>query len=356
MKKGKNNYFTYILCVLLGAFIWNSVVHSSILNLKSKSPALTPTPSPIVACDEYNSIDKAKKSVVRIISDIGEGTGFVIDKAGYVVTNYHVVQGSNIVKVMFPDNTSVAGTVFNWDQKVDLAIIKIDTQNLYPLQFGNSDNLIQGKTLYALGYPLGQDIPGDITISKATFSAQRDTKLPGLKYIQIDANLNPGNSGSPIIDPCGYVMGIDTFSIKDTEGLRFAISSKTAYPLSKSLITSGQRPLTENKTVSSEVDTIILYFNYISTRQLDYAYDLLSLNFKNKLSKDAFKKGYDNTLNVYVQEVKLVDPNIPSVYVKFSAAEYVNRNLQFTNYEGDDNLVDENGLWKIDSSSIQAIQ
>lgn len=311
-------------------------------------------------CDEEQSIQHVKDSVVRIIGTQSEGTGFVVGETGYILTNYHVVKSDNLVRIVFPDNTPVIGKIFNWDEQADLAVIKIEKTNLKPLAFADSDKLLVGQTVYTLGFPLGRMIPGEATVTKGIYSAKRASDVAGVEYLQIDANLNKGNSGSPIIESCGTVVGILSMSIEGSEGLKFAISSKTAKSLSDSLIATGPKQAVvvgglyaDDQTLPGVVGQ---FYNYISTRQLALAYGLLSKNFQKYVGGfNNFSNGYNNTLNVYLQDVWLYDPSVNSVYVKVATADVIGDKVLFRVFEGTWKMVQEDGIWKLDAATIRQI-
>lgn len=356
-------FFKVGLLVLGGLIVYlaNGVNFNNLkdsFNFKQQTSSSNVTQAP---CDEANVIDKTKKSVVRVIAKNGEGTGFLVDKEGYVVTNYHVIHNDDSPRVVFADQTPAAGRVFNFNEQLDLAIIQIGKVERDPLIFGDSDKLSQGQELIGIGFPLGQNLAGDATVTKGSFSAKRQSDIAGLEYIQVDANLNSGNSGSPIIDKCGEVMGILRSSISGTEGLKLAISAKTAKSMVESLISTGQKSLLSPTQTTVDQTTalsiVIQYYNYISTGQLESAYNLLSRRLKTVIGgKDSFLKGYNSTLNVYLISQRIDDPSINSIYVKFGAADLVNDKVLYRVFEGTWLLIAEDEGWRLDSSTLRQIQ
>src|SRR3989344_4831394 len=297
-----------ILLVLLGGFIVYLFNNQTLFKDLIKTPTTKAQLISFKNCDETKSIQDAKDSVVRISTDDGSGTGFVFKNDGYILTNYHVVKNSSSPRITFSDKTQVIGKVFNWDEKTDLAVIKVDRKDLKALPFGDSEKLASGQSLIGIGFPLGDNLPGEATVTKGTFSAKRYVEETGVEYIQVDANLNPGNSGSPVITNCGEVMGVVAISIGGTEGLKFAISSKTTKSMSDSLIATGpkqsQPSITEDTTQLSSESSVTLYYYYISIRQLDLAWDLLSKRFQNYVQGyDRWLHGYDATLNVFLLDI-----------------------------------------------------
>ncbi len=324
---------------------------------KASTLALQMSPK---SCDESKTIQATKDSVVRITTDQGDGTGFII-KPDFILTNYHVVKDIDSPRIIFSDKTQIIGKVYNWDEKTDLAVIKVSKDNLKPLSFGDSDKLSQGQAIIGVGFPLGRELPGEATVTKGSYSARRNVDETGVEYIQIDASLNPGNSGSPIVTTCGDVVGILAASISGTEGLKFAISSKTSKSMSDSLIATGPKTVeatTKNNTdQSSPETTVMLYYDYISIRQLNLAWGLLTQNFQNYVQGyDRWIVGYNNTLNVFVLSLGKSDIADNIVKIKLGSVDDVNGQVSYKIYEGTYTLVQQEGIWRIDSANISQVQ
>ncbi|MCH8853078.1 MAG: trypsin-like peptidase domain-containing protein, partial [Planctomycetes bacterium] len=145
------------------------------------------------------------------------GSGFVIHKNGYIVTNAHVVDRTTDVKITFDDQTSYDAEVVAEDRAHDLALLKIEPKSPLPvLQFGDSSDLMIGETVIAIGNPLGYEHTLTMGVVSAT---DRDLKLTGARtgqpvvyanLIQTDAGINPGNSGGPLLNVLGQLIGINT--------------------------------------------------------------------------------------------------------------------------------------------------
>lgn len=312
------------------------------------------------SCNEADTIDFVSNSVVRVISEEGEGTGFVIGTNGYILTNYHIIGNNDTVRIIFKGNKAYIGKVYNWDKQIDLAIIKIDKSDLKALTFGEINKLSKGQTVFMIGFPFGQEIIGEPTISRGSYSALRESNTAGLEYLQVDISVNPGNSGSPIFDDCGKVYGIMQISITGTEGIKLAISSTTAKSISDSLISTGPKIQSSNTDLSQiePQNTIIAFYEFISLRQLDKAFALLTNNFivENGDYK-SFVDGFNYTLNDYIKEVKPISDDGTVVAVNFIAAELKpdSDTIQFSEYRGTYSLVLEDGFWKIDAGYIEKV-
>jgi S1-C subfamily serine protease len=177
------------------------------------------------------------------------GSGFVIDKAGHVVTNYHVVQGAKQVRVSFSNGGSMKATVVGTDPSSDLAVLKIDASSraLTPLPLGNSDGMEVGDPVVAIGNPFGLDR----TVTAGIVSAiQRAITAPNGytidHVIQTDAAINHGNSGGPLLDERGEVIGVNSqietgdSGTSGNVGVGFAIPSNTVKTVIAQLIREGR--------------------------------------------------------------------------------------------------------------------
>jgi S1-C subfamily serine protease len=172
----------------------------------------------------------------------GTGSGFIISNDGRILTNAHVVDGADRVKVTLKDGRSYQGRVLGKDNLTDVAVIKIEANNLPTVPLGNSDSLQPGEWAIAIGNPLGLDNSVTTGIISAT---GRSSNLIGaadkrVQFIQTDAAINPGNSGGPLLNARGEVIGMNTAIIQRAQGLGFAIPINTAQRISNQLIATGK--------------------------------------------------------------------------------------------------------------------
>lgn len=174
------------------------------------------------------------KSLVRdqffnVKEQEGLGSGFIINEDGYVVTNYHVINGAQEVKVIFSDGKEVNAKVVNYDAERDVAVIKITDDVKMPgiAQLGDSSTVKAGEEVIAIGNPLGKEFSSTVTKGIVSSPNRKMKTETGnvLDYIQTDAAINPGNSGGPLINSKGEVIGINTAKKvgEDIEGIGFAI-------------------------------------------------------------------------------------------------------------------------------------
>ncbi len=172
------------------------------------------------AADMSGAIERVSDSVLTVKVDDRVGAGFIVSPQGYALTSAHVVGDKSEVTVTLADDTELAAGVEQQDDDRDLALLRLEQENLPAAQFAGSATLKQGAKVAALGSPLG--LEGSVT--EGVISAV-SREIEGNSYLQIDAALNEGNSGGPVIDERGRVIGVATAVIKEAENLGFAIPS-----------------------------------------------------------------------------------------------------------------------------------
>jgi serine protease Do len=172
----------------------------------------------------------------------GMGSGFVVSSDGLILTNAHVIEGSEQVKVTLKNGKNYPGKVMGRDPLTDVAVIKIDAMNLPAVTFADSDHLQPGEWAIAIGNPLGLDNTVTTGIVSATgrSSAQVGVADKRVSFIQTDAAINPGNSGGPLLNAQGQVIGINTAIIQNAQGLGFAIPVNAARDVAEELIATGK--------------------------------------------------------------------------------------------------------------------
>jgi len=172
----------------------------------------------------------------------GTGSGFIIGSDGRLITNAHVVDGAERVQVTLKDGKTYEGKVLGTDSFTDVAVIKIDAQNLPTVNVGDGSNLIPGEWAIAIGNPLGLDNTVTVGIISALGRSSSQVGVPDkrVRFIQTDAAINPGNSGGPLLNSEGEVIGINTAIRADAQGLGFAIPIETAQRIANQLFATGQ--------------------------------------------------------------------------------------------------------------------
>jgi S1-C subfamily serine protease len=171
----------------------------------------------------------------------GTGSGFIINSAGRVLTNAHVVDKADEVSVVLKDGRRFEGKVIGSDPVTDVAVVQINATGLPTVQLANSDNIVPGQWAIAIGNPLGLNNTVTQGIISATDRSSAAVGVPTerVDFIQTDAAINPGNSGGPLLDATGKVVGINTAIIQGAQGLGFAIPINTANQVAEQLIKTG---------------------------------------------------------------------------------------------------------------------
>ena len=172
----------------------------------------------------------------------GQGSGFVVEADGVIWTNSHVVEGADTVTVTLKDGREFRGEVVGEDPLTDVAVIRVDAENLPTVTLGNSEQLRPGEWAIAIGNPLGLDNTVTAGIVSATGRTSAQIRVPDkrVQFIQTDAAINPGNSGGPLLNERGEVIGINTAIIGGAQGLGFAIPINSAQRLAQELIDKGR--------------------------------------------------------------------------------------------------------------------
>jgi len=174
-----------------------------------------------VSEDFSQIIEESIPGVVTVRTDINQGTGFIISEDGFVITNAHVLSQAKKVETWNYEQRVFKTSFVGYDATLDLALLKV-LGEFDPLELANSDNVDVGEGVVAIGNPLGLQF----SVSQGIISGVHRKGPNGLSvYIQTDAALNPGNSGGPLIDSNGKVVGINNFKSASGESLGFALES-----------------------------------------------------------------------------------------------------------------------------------
>ena len=226
-------------------------------NVKREVPTIMQLAVPDDAMKITDIVKKVSPSVVGIStitrSGVAKGTGIIMTEDGYIITNAHVVDGAQSIKVLLPDsyadesntdssNLTIDATLIGKDTQTDIAVLKVDKTGLTKAEFGKSSDLQVGEAAIVIGNPLGFELANSVTagiISALDRSITIENRT--MNTIQTDASINNGNSGGPLINSYGQVVGITSAKVTSTygEGLGFAIPIDEAIPIIKELIANG---------------------------------------------------------------------------------------------------------------------
>ncbi|MCI1944600.1 S1C family serine protease [Clostridium luticellarii] len=269
-----------IFCFVLVASISGGISGAYVSSKREAAKIYTPNNNQVVVesrdnADKAGSENAAQNSVSEVaesvspavvgisnkaqdyfgLQDLESGSGIIIDSNGYIVTNYHVIQGADKVMVKLSSGKILNASVAGVDERSDLALIKVDAKNLPVVRLGDSSKVKVGDTAIAIGNSLGGEFPGSVT--KGIISAlNRKIEYNGVIYkvIQTDAAMNPGNSGGPLCNIQGDVIGINSLKLgtdSNIEGIGFAITINEAKDIIKSLM-SGEKVSRPDLGISGE--------------------------------------------------------------------------------------------------------
>lgn len=188
------------------------------------------------------SVRMVKDQLLRIFPIEGVGSGVIIDKKGYILTNNHVIERADKLKITTTDGNVFDGIVVGTDKLTDLAVIRIESKEALPFaELGNSDELRIGQIAIAIGNPFG--LSGGPTVTAGIISAlSRKLQFENgiLELVQTDASINPGNSGGPLINTNGEIIAISTAKIPYAQGIGFAVPINVAKTILTDLIENGR--------------------------------------------------------------------------------------------------------------------
>jgi S1-C subfamily serine protease len=173
----------------------------------------------------------------------GLGSGLIFDSNGGILTNHHIVDGADRVEVITADGKKFQGEVLGSDAMSDVAVVRVDGENLPAVKLGDSDKIVVGQIAIAIGNPYGFLLPGPTATVGVISGLKRHIHIENHMYedlIQTDASINPGNSGGPLVDSSGLVVGVNTANIPFAQGIGFAIPINTARRIAKEIIEHGR--------------------------------------------------------------------------------------------------------------------
>ena len=187
----------------------------------------------------FSDKSRTRKEVIH-----GLGSGVIVSRDGYILTNNHVIDKADAISVMTADNRKFTAKIIGKDPRTDLAVLKIDAKGLKPIAIGDSDKLRVGEWVIAIGSPLGENLARTVTQGIVSAKGRVNVGLADYEdFIQTDAPINPGNSGGPLVNIGGELVGINTAIASRTggfDGIGFAVPSNMAYRVYTSLVQHGK--------------------------------------------------------------------------------------------------------------------
>ena len=195
----------------------------------------------------------------------GLGSGIIFDSNGGILTNHHIVEEASRVEVVTTGRRKFKGEVLGSDAMSDIAVVRVDGEDLPKVKLGDSDSLVVGQIAIAIGNPYGFLLPGPTATVGVVSALRRHIHIEDHMYedlIQTDAAINPGNSGGPLVDSTGAVIGVNTANIPFAQGIGFAIPINAARRIAKEILQNGRvvRPylgisgVTMNRDIAESYD------------------------------------------------------------------------------------------------------
>jgi S1-C subfamily serine protease len=215
----------------------------------------------------------------KVVETPGSGSGFVISTDGYMVTNNHVIENALSIKASFADGVELNASLIGADPSTDIAILKVYKEDLKPLQFADSDLLEPGQIAIAIGNPMGLQhtvTAGVVSATGRTLRANNGRLIDDI--IQTDAALNPGNSGGPLVNSEGKIIGVNTAVIAAAQGLCFAVSSNLTTYVAGHLIMHGKVKRAHLGVAAQPVNLTprMIGANQLKTKTGVYVFDIMA--------------------------------------------------------------------------------
>lgn len=304
-------------------------------------------------CDKQDVI-KSINGIVRIDGEDASGSGFWVDQ-DIVLTNNHVISFNRDFKVIDGSGIPYASKLLATDSVRDLALIKVS---------GGPDKILKWRKkpielldeVYAMGYPYNSK---QISVTRGIVSSITRDEYDDREYIQTDAAFNPGNSGGPLVDECGQVVGLNTTVIWNSENIGFATKAAQVEGWIAEMLEKSKSASPEELAIgypSDQAEVVAQYYDTLSRGHLEDAYNFYSKDRKARLPFESWKKGMSHTYFIRLKNFYIVD-DLNVVSASFIATESTSdwSDLETREFAGEWTLVRENGLWKMDGSNIAEV-
>lgn len=311
-----------------------------------------------ISCNEKDTVERVRRSVVRIVGGESEGSGFAIQKDGFILTNFHVVDTEPAPKVILPDNTFETGEVIMADKDADLAVIKIK-RDLPTVKFARLGWVCPAEELLAIGYPLGGELSGESFVIRGAFSRNTKDKKNGVQYLLTDMTLISGISGGPMVNICGEVVGINTSGLF-LGGMGIAISSDSILEKCRNL-SALNNPLKDVKKMIFEPDknpleAVRCFYNYLKARRMEKAFGQLSDNFVQGYSFEQWARGYRPMLDTSVIIIRPDRSVANRVYIKLSTKDLLDDEIVYKYFQGYWDVRKVDGRWLLWKPKIKEVK
>lgn len=309
----------------------------------------------VLRCDAQETIANASPSVVRIIGAFGEGSGFAVGER-HILTNHHVIDGEPSPKIVYADGSFEAGVIVDGHPGLDLALIAVE-RSLRPLEWDGWRNPQLGQQLFILGYPYGGSLDGEVTVNRAAIAAFRNNKAGERHYIQTDGGLIEGMSGGPMITFCGKVVGMNAAG---GESLSIGISADVAREWVDESLRIGfdvpwDNPDKDINPNASPVDAVRAYYHYISARNYEAAFAMLSSHFIGKVTYENWVVGFETQLQTAVHRIVADPKNRSRVFVELESTDLIDGDIVYRSFIGSWTVRSVGGQLRLWESNIQEV-
>jgi len=310
-----------------------------------------------IACTEKETVEKVRRSVVRVVGGESEGSGFAFQKGGLILTNFHVIESEPSPKVILPDNTFKTAQVIMADKDTDLAVIKID-KDLPALKLARLDGMSPAEEVFSIGYLLGGSLPGEASVIRGSFSRFIRDKKNGVQYLNTDMTLVPGISGGPMVNIYGEVIGVNTAGLV-LGGMAIAISSDSIREKCRQM-SASKDPLKDVQKIifapnKNALEAVRAFYNYLKARRLEKAFELLSDNFVKGYSFEQWAYGYRPLLDTTIVLIKPDKEITNRINIKLSTKDLVDNEIVYKYFEGYWDVRQVGGKWLLWKPKIRQV-
>lgn len=311
-----------------------------------------------IACTEKKTVEKVRQSVVRVVGGESEGSGFAIQKKGFILTNFHVIESEPNPKVVLQDGTFETGQVIMADKDADLAVIKIN-KDIPALRLARLDGLLPTEEVFAIGYPLGGSLPGEASILRGSFSRFIIDKKTGVRYIGTSMTSISGISGGPMVNIYGEVIGVNKAGLV-LGGMSIAISSDSIREKCHAMSTAKDPIKDVRKIVynpdKNALEAVRAFYNYLKVQKMDKAFELLSDNFVRGYSFDQWSYGYRPLLDTTIVLIR-PDKKIKNrINIKLSTKDLIDNEIVYKYFEGYWDVRQKDEKWLLWNPRIREVE
>lgn len=311
-----------------------------------------------IACNEKDTVERVRRSVVRIVGGVSEGSGFAIKEGGFILTNFHVVSSEPSPKIILPGNIFEIGEVIMADKDADLAVIKIK-KDIPTVKFARLERVSPAENLLAVGFPLGGDLPGDSSVVRGSFSRCIKDKENDIRYILTDMTLISGISGGPMVNICGEVVGINTAGLL-LGGMGIAVSADSIIERYHRM-SSSEEPLRDVQRIAFQpeknaLEAVRAFYNYLKARKLEEAFALLSDSLTAEITFWGWSRGYREMLDTTVRVIRPDREIADRIHIKLSSKDLVDDEIVYKYFEGYWDVRQEDARWLLWKPRIREIE